>query len=137
MAEILNIDFNQLPRPTRERFIAITQGKAGPTPIFQQRASSAGGCGWMLLLGLFGVGSLALVAAEFGKPYDATQPVGSVIAYVLLFFLTFLGLLGLVRSSIRKKAMPFTAGVYVFPSDTVIARDRNFKILSAREIAKL
>jgi hypothetical protein len=137
MAEILNIDFNQLPRPTRERFIAITQGKAGPTPIFQQRASSAGGCGWMLLLGLFGFGSLALVAAEFGKPHDATQPVGSVIAYVLLFFLTFLGLLGLVRSSIRKKAMPFTAGVYVFPSDTVIARDRNFKILSAREIAKL
>jgi hypothetical protein len=37
MAEILNVDFNQLPRATRERFIAITQGKAGPAPVFQDR----------------------------------------------------------------------------------------------------
>jgi hypothetical protein len=137
MAEILNIDFNQLPRPTRERFIAITQGKAGPTPIFQQRAGGGAGCGWTLLLGLFGLSSIGLVAANFGKPYDATQPVGSVVAYVLLFFLTFLGILGLVRHSITKKAIPFARGAYVFATDTIIARDRSFKILSAREIRNI
>jgi hypothetical protein len=137
MAEILNIDFNQLPRPTRERFIAITQGKAGPAPIFQQRAGGGAGCGWALLLGLFGLSSLGLVAANFGRPYEATQPVGSVVAYVLLFFLTFLGVLGLVRSSLTKKAFPFARGAYVFAGDTIIARDRNLKILSAREITNL
>ncbi len=137
MAEILNIDFNQLPRPTRERFVAITQGKAGPAPIFQQRASSAGGCGWFLLMGLFGSLSLGLLAAQFGEPYQATQPVGVVVAYLLLFFLCFLGVLGLIKSSIAKKALPFTGGVYVFPLDTVIARDRNIKLLSAREITNL
>lgn len=137
MAEILNIDFNQLPRPTRERFIAITQGKAGPAPIFQQRAGGGAGCGWSLLLGLFGLSSLGLVAANFGKPYEATQPVGSAIAYVLLFFLTYLGILGLVRHSITKRAIPFTRGAYVFATDTIIARDRNVKILSAREISNI
>lgn len=137
MAEILNVDFNQLPRATRERFIAITQGKAGPAPIFQQRASGGAGCGWTLLLGFFGLSSLGLLAADFGKPYDATQPVGSIVAYVLLFFLTFLGILGLVRSSITKKAVPFARGVYVFGGDTIIARDRSFKILSAREISNV
>lgn len=137
MAEILNIDFNQLPRPTRERFVAITQGKAGPAPIFQQRASAAGGCGWVFLLALFGLASVGLVFAQLGEPYQATQPVGAAVLYVILFFLTFLGVLGLIRSSIYKKAIPFTAGVYVFAPDTIIARNRNIKILSGREITNL
>jgi hypothetical protein len=137
MAEILNLDFNSLPRATRERFIAITQGKAGPAPIFQQRGSAAGGCGWMFLLGLFGLSSVGLIVAGLGQPYDATQPPGVIVAYVLVFFLTFLGLLGLIRSSITKKALPFTPGVFLFPADTIIARDRHFKILSGREITNL
>ena len=137
MAEILNIEFNQLPRATRERFVAITQGKAGPAPIFQQQVSSAGGCGWLLLVGVFGLFSLGLVAANFGKPYEATQPVGVVGAYLLMFFLCFLGVLGLVRNSIRKKALPYRTGAYVFPLDTIIARDEKLKLLSAREITNL
>jgi hypothetical protein len=137
MAEILNIDFNQLPRPTRERFIAISHGKAGPEPIFQQRASAAGGCGWFLLLGSFGALSVSVVVVDFGKPYQATQPIASAAAYVLLFFLASLGLLGLIRSFVRKNALPFRTGSYLFAADTVIARDRNLKILSAREVASL
>src|SRR5690242_13121356 len=137
MAEILNLDFNQLPRPTRERFIAITQGKAGPAPILQQRASGAGGCGWILLMGFFGLSSIAMVAAEFGEPYHATQPLGVAIVYVVLFFLSLLGLLGLVRSRVTKKALPFTPGVYVFAADTIIARSEKLKILSAREITNM
>lgn len=137
MAEILTIDFNQLPRPTRERFIAITQGKAGPAPIFQERTSSAGGCGWFFLLGLFGVASVGLALAEFGKPYNPTQPVSVALLYVILLFLTFVGLLGWIRSSIYKKAIPFTAGVYVFAGDTIIARNGKLKILSAREITNI
>jgi hypothetical protein len=137
MAEILNIDFNQLPRATRERFIAITEGKAGPAPIFQDRSSAAGGCGWFLLMGFFGLGSIGILAAQFGEPYEATQPVGSVIAYVILFFLAFLGLLGLIKSRVTKKTLPYASGVYVFPLDTVVARDRNIRLLSAREITNL
>lgn len=137
MAEILDIEFNHLPRATRERFIAITQGKAGPTPVFQQRAGGGAGCGWVLLLGLFGVLSLGMLAANFGKPYEATQPVGVALVYVLFFFLFYLGVLGLARSSVTKKSLPYTAGAYLFALDTIIARNSKLKLLSAREISKV
>jgi hypothetical protein len=137
MAEILSIDFNQLPRATRERFVAITQGKAGPAPIFQQRAGGGAGCGWVLLLTVFAVLSLGLLVAQFGEPYEATQPVGVALLYVLFFFLFFLGVLGLVRSSIRKKALPYPAGAYVFPLDTVLARGDKLKLLSSREMTNI
>lgn len=134
MAEILSIDFNQLPRATRERFVAITQNRAGPAPVFQQRTAGGAGCGWISLMVLFGLGACAVVVGGFGKPYSATQPVGTLFAYVLSFFLFFLGVAGSLRAAARKNALPFSAGVYVFPADTLIARDRNIKILSAREL---
>jgi hypothetical protein len=136
VAEILNIDFNKLPRATRERFVAITQNKAGPPPIFEQRVSGAG-CAWALLTVLFGLLSLGIVAAGFGKPYTATQPSPSLVGYGLGFFLFYLGVLGLVRGSMRRKALPYQAGVYLFAADTIVARDRNIKLLSAREITNL
>lgn len=136
MPEILNTDFNKLPRATRERFVAITQNKAGPAPIFEQRESGAG-CAWALLTVMFGLGSLGIVLAGFGKPYTATQPAGSLVGYTIGFFLFYLGVLGLVRGSARKKALPYSAGVYVFAADTIVARDRNIKLLSAREITNI
>src|SRR5262245_50955100 len=134
MAEILNVDFNQLPRAVRERFVAITQNKAGPQPILQQRVSGAGAVGWVLLLLLVGVFFLAVLFAELGEPYAATQPGGVVLVYVLFGFLSLLSILGLIRRSIRRKALPFAAGAYVFPLDVVLARDRSIKLLSAREV---
>lgn len=136
MAEILDIDFNKLPRATRERFVAITQNKAGPAPILEQRVGGAG-CAWAFLTILFGLGSLGLVAVGFGKPYTATQPAGALVAYTLGFFLFYLGVLGLVRGSLRKKALPYPPGVYVFAADTIVARDRNIKLLSARELTQV
>lgn len=136
MAEILNTDFNTLPRATRERFVAITQSKAGPAPIFEQRVGGAG-CAWAFLTIFFGLASFGIVLAGFGKPYTATQHVSSLVAYGLAFFLFYLGVLGLVRASIRKKALPFSPGVYVFATDTIVARDRNIKLLSAREITNV
>ena len=136
MAEILNTDFNTLPRATRERFVAITQNKAGPAPIFEQRVSGAG-CAWAFLTVLFALGSFGIVVAGFGKPYTATQPVVSLVAYGLGFFLFYLGVLGLVRASMRKKALPYSAGVYVFAADTIVALGRNIKLLSARELTNV
>ena len=137
MAEILRIEFNQLPRATRERFVAITQGKAGPAPIFQRRRSSSGFAGWFFLLLLFGAALLGMYVAKFGEPYSATQSPAAIVAYVLFTFLCVLAVLGMIRGSRRKKALPFTAGSYVFPLDTVIADENGVKLLSAREIRNL
>ena len=137
MAEILQIDFNQLPRATRERFVAITQGKAGPAPIFQQVSGGGAGCGWFLLVGVFGLMSIGLLAANFGDPWEATQPVGVAVVYVVVFFLALLGVLGFIRNSKSKKALPYRAGAYVFPLDTIIARGEKLKLLSGREITNL
>lgn len=137
MAEILRLDFNHLPRPTRERLVAITQGQAGPTPIFQRRSSGSNLGSWFLLLFVLAPGLIGLLALRFGEPYYAAQAPGFALAYVLLTFLCLLTLLGIISSSLRKRALPFTAGSYVFPLDTVIAGESGVKVLSAREIAKL
>ncbi len=137
MAEILRLEFNQLPRAVRERFVAITQGKAGPAPIFQRRAPIAGIGGGLLLLFVFGLATFGVFAANFGEAYHATQSPAAIIAYVLFIFLSVLGVLSMARNSKRRKAVPYTPGSYVFAADTLIVGESGLKLLSAREISNL
>src|SRR5450432_3693501 len=137
MDEILRLEFNHLPRPTRERLVAITQGKAGPAPIFQRRSSGSSYGSWSLLVFVLVPGLVGVLALHFGQPYYAAQAPGFALAYTLFTFLCVLNLLAIVRSSLRKKALRFTAGSYVFPLDTVIVGENGVKLLSTREIAKL
>src|SRR5215510_9309424 len=123
MADIRHLDFNQLPRATRERFIAITKNLAGPPPIFQNRTGAGGMAGWIILMIFAGMACLGILMVEFGRPYTATQPAGFVIGYIILGFLLFLGFFGMLKSLRAGKVVPFAPGVYVFPMDTIVARD--------------
>ncbi len=138
MAEILKLDFNQLPRATRERLVAITQRKAGPAPIFERRnTATAGIVGWSFLLLIFGLGSFGLFVGNFGSAYNATQPGVAAAAYALCLFFCVLSVLGMIRGSKRKKAHPYVPGAYVFAADTVVLDESSVKLLSGREISKL
>jgi len=134
MAEILRIEFNHLPRVTRERLTAITQGKAGPSPIFQRRDGGSGIAGWVILFLLAGCAFVGLLLANYGDPYHATQPPLLIAFYGVFAFLCVVSVLGAVRGSLRKKALPFAPGSYLFALDTVILSEAGVKLLSQREI---
>lgn len=138
MAEIRTIDFNNLPRTTRERFIAITKNLAGPPPIFSNRTGGGGAlAGWIVLLVISLLAGLFILFAGFGSPYHATQDLFFIVIYLAIGFFIFLSIGGMIRRVRMNKVLPFQTGVYVFPMDTVIARDRMFKIIPAGELTSL
>src|SRR5438067_13603559 len=121
MAEIRTIDFNTLPRQTRERFIAITKGLAGPSPLFSNVDGGGAMAGWIMLMVLSAVALLAAVTNRFGSIWGATQSAPILAFYVVVLFFAVLGVFGILKRSRTSKAIPFKTGAYVFPMDAVVA----------------
>lgn len=137
MADIRIVDFNQLPRSTRERFVAITKNLAGPAPLFQERHGVGATAGWVILILLALGGLFVLVMADFGSLWRATQTPAAIVGYVIVFFFVLLAMFGILKSSRTSKALPFAPGTYAFPMDLVIAKDKMFKIVPMTELKNI
>ena len=137
MSEIRTLAFNELPRPTRERFVAITRNQAGPAPIFANRQGGGAIAGWIVLIVVAIVLELGVTFAEFGSLWHPTQSAGAILLHAAAIFLIVLSIGGIIKRARMMKALPFVPGAYVFPMDTVIARDGVLKIFSAGSLASL
>lgn len=135
------VDFNQLPRASRERFIAALRAPGyafgGNGPVFSQASSTGAVVGWILLLLAAGGALLAFTKSHFGSPWEPRQSAGYLIAYAGLAFLCVLAVVGLIRRSIVAKALPFTPGVYLFPLDLVVARSKDLVIRPLSTLLRL
>jgi hypothetical protein len=126
-----NIDFNQLPLATRERFIRSTANQQLPQPILSDRLGTTGatvGWGFLFLCALGGL--LLVVFADFGRVNGGgLQGPGWIAGYVTTTFLAFYSILALVRRRTLVKALPFQPGRYLFPMDFVDATSSVLKII--------
>ena len=132
------LDFNRLPPDTRERIVACFEGKAPPYAILSQKESAAlGYVGWAILalLGLLGLASISY--ANFGQVYGFHQPFVMFIGYAFCVFVITASVLRILRVNVRKGALPFAPGVYLFPLDLVIADDATLKIHPLTELKEM
>lgn len=118
------IDFYGLPRPVQERFAAATRGSAPPAPLLFRSASRRGawlglGAAAMLLFGL-----AALFAAGFGDVRSALALHDHRVIAVDMFLLAAASycLLYAAGTLISLEALPWRAGIYLFPGCAVDAR---------------
>ncbi|MCA9684763.1 MAG: hypothetical protein KC457_21440, partial [Myxococcales bacterium] len=111
------IDFNALPKPTRERFVASCKGEGKPRFLHEDTSSpTASAIGGIIVL-VLGLGMLYSVAnAAFG--YKVDEP-GYLVLYGFAGFCLMGGLLATVRALLTGKALPYKNGTYLFPLDLV------------------
>lgn len=135
------VDFNHLPRATRERFLQVLRAPGyafgGPGPVFAQASTTGAVVGWVLLLLAAGGIFLAVTKSHYGSPWEPQQSAGYLVAYVGLLFLTLLAVVGLVRRTILSKALPFSPGVYLFPLDLVVARSKDLVLHPISSLLRL
>lgn len=113
------VNFNALPRETRERFVASAKGEGDPKPVFEDTSSLGASIVGNLFLIALGLGVLYWVAkASFGQSLDGY---GYLILYGFGGFCALGGLLSLVRAIVANGRMPYAEGTYLMPVDLVQA----------------
>ncbi len=129
----VEIKFNDLPKETRQRFLASTKRKDGPLPILHEPLSIAWAIlGWGTLLLLSITALIVLIRMDFGNPWDASASQGSmyIAAYALAVFPGVYSLLAILRRFVLFEFVPFPLGKYLFPMDFVVANGGMLKIIS-------
>jgi hypothetical protein len=120
------VDFNDLPRPTRERFVrSLVSHSPVARPICQRVSVQRTAAVWYALAAL-AVGSLVVLGSlRFGSPEAPAQDTHYLAGYVAGGMLFVFALSMVARRRAIKGSLPFAPGVYVFPVDLVDARTRN------------
>lgn len=132
MSSVRVVPFNALPKVVRERFISTLSdsGRTAP-PVLSDKATFWWGLigSTLLLIGAAGIG-LFVFFTSFDNPFgsDAIQGWGFSILYGVALFLVLLSGLLLFRIVMRRRALPFRAGRYLFPLDFVDARTETLRI---------
>ncbi|EDM74088.1 hypothetical protein PPSIR1_16150 [Plesiocystis pacifica SIR-1] len=133
MSQIRVVEFNALPKATRERFVASASGQAEPGPVFEDTNSPGwGAVGWFIVLAM-GAGTLYGVStASFGEGVDGP---GFIALYAIGAVLVLGGFLAMIRSIVTAKNMPYKLGTYLFPVDIVTAEDDVLSIQPLSEVS--
>lgn len=139
MAGDIVVDYNALPRPTRERLVDCTSVKPTLAPLFKDpSATETALAGWVLLAFFCGLILLMVASNGFGQLDSYALTIHSppaIVGYCILAFLLCASVLGVAFQHRRRKAMPFRPGRYLFPLDFVDARNRQLRIVSLSELA--
>lgn len=136
MSDIRTVEFNSLPKNVRDRFIAVTNGTAGPAPLLSQKTSTKSKVvGLIFLLVLLAIVALFIVVVGMG---DHTNELGIhgplyvLFLYIPAAFLVLLVLLTIIQRIVVRSPFPFQPGRYLFPSDFVDARNGTLRIVPTR-----
>ena len=131
------IDFNKLPRSSRERFVGCLNGQIGPRPIFMNAGGTGAIVGWIILALASLGGMLFLLTVEYGSTWAIKQGPGWLVLYAAAFFLLMLAVVGFIRRIRMNSALPFKAGVYVFPLDVVVANSKDLEIVPMADLTSV
>ncbi|MBX3260871.1 MAG: hypothetical protein KIT86_24555 [Hydrogenophaga sp.] len=133
-----SIDFNDLPRTTRERFVrSLVSASPAARPICQRVSKQRSPAGWYLLLVLAAAALGGLGCWRFGAIDAPVQDRRLLGGYVAAGAALVLSASMLARRRAIRGSLPFAPGVYVFPLDLVDARTRQLELYSLSELQSL
>ncbi len=133
------VDFYKLPRAIQDRFVGSVMSGFPPAPILAVKGGTSTKLVW---LGVSGASFIALiVAARLG--YGALESGLSLHSakvlplYLVLVFGIAFGLVQAFARVVRERALPYAAGVYLFPSCLIDARDDQFRVYETRDLSSV
>lgn len=130
------VDFYKLPRAIQDRFVGSVMSGFPPAPILATKGGTPTKLMW---LGLSGACLLVLVITTrvgYGQ-LDSGLSLHSAKALLLYAALVFGIAFGLVQAYgrlVREKALPYGAGVYLFPACLIDARSDQFKVYWTQDL---
>jgi hypothetical protein len=130
------VDFYKLPRAIQDRFVGSVMSGFPPAPLLAAKGGTATKLVWLgISAGCF-IG--LIVAARFGYgALESDLSLHSIKILPLYAGLVFGFAFGLVQAFarvVRERALPYTAGVYLFPACLIDARDDQFRVYETRDL---
>jgi hypothetical protein len=132
------IDFNDLPRTSRERFVrSLVSVSPSAAPICRRESKARSPIAWYLLLIVTLSALVVGIMHQFAATAAPVQDRRWLAFYVAAWALIGLALSMLGRRSALKGSLPFQPGTYVFPLDLVDARTRELELYPLSELQSL
>lgn len=131
-----HVDFYSLPRAIQDRFVGSVMSGFPPAPILASKGGTSTKQKWLgLSAGCF-VAVLITARLGFGDLESALSlHSGKALPlYFLFFFGLAFGLLQAFARVVRERALPYSAGIYLFPACLIDARDDQFKVYETRDL---
>ncbi|MBX3222013.1 MAG: hypothetical protein KF795_15960 [Labilithrix sp.] len=133
------VDFYKLPRAIQDRFVGSVMSGFPPAPILAAKGGTSTKLVWLGVSGASFVGIIVAARLGYGS-LDSALSLHSAKALPLYLALVFGFAFGLVQAFarvVRERALPYTAGVYLFPACLIDARDDQFRVYETRDLASV
>jgi hypothetical protein len=130
------VDFYKLPRSIQDRFVGSVMSGFPPAPILASKGAVPNKIGWLALSGVCLIGVVVTTRLGYGS-LDSALSLHSWKALPLYLGLVFGVAFGLVQAFARltrERALPYSAGVYLFPACVIDARNDQFKIYETKDL---
>lgn len=130
------VDFYKLPRAIQDRFVGSVMSGFPPAPILVVKGGTSQKLVWLALSAASFVVLLVVTRLGYGDLESILSlHSGKVLpVYLLLVFGFAFGLVQAFARVVRERALPYTAGVYLFPACLIDARDDQFKVHETRDL---
>jgi hypothetical protein len=133
------VDFYKLPRAIQDRFVGSVMSGFPPAAILAAKGGTPTKKMWLgVSAGCF-VALIVIARIGYGS-LDSSLSLHSWKALVLYLGLVFGVGFGLVQAFarvVRERALPYTAGVYLFPACLIDARDDQFRVYETRDLSSV
>lgn len=130
------VDFYKLPRAIQDRFVGSVQSGFPPAPLLATKGGTPTKLMWLGLSVLCLVLVVVLTSLGYGS-LDSSISLHSaklLVVYVALIFGIAFGVVQAYGLLTRERALPYAAGVYMFPACLIDARSDQFKVYSTQDL---
>ena len=130
------VDFYKLPRSIQDRFVGSVMSGFPPAPLLATKAAKPTKVAWLGLTGGSFVTLVVVTRIGYGA-LDSSLALHSgkaLVLYALLIFGIAFGLVQAFGQVVRERALPYAAGVYLFPACLIDARSDQFKVFWTQDL---
>lgn len=131
------VDFYKLPRAIQDRFVGSVMSGFPPAPLLATKGGTPTKLIWVGLTGACMITLVIVTLIGYGS-LDSSLALHSwkaLLLYAALIFGVAFGLVQAFGRAVREGALPYRAGIYLFPACLIDARSDQFKVYSTQDLA--
>ena len=131
------VDFYKLPRAIQDRFVGSVMSGFPPAPLLAIKGAKPTRLVWLALTGVCLVALVIVTRVGYGALDSglALHSGKALLLYAALIFGLAFGLVQAFARVVRERALPYRAGIYLFPACLIDARSDQFKVYSTQDLA--
>src|SRR5689334_19399977 len=131
------VDFYKLPRAIQDRFVGSVMSGFPPAPLLAMKAARPTKLLWLGLTGACFVALVVVTRIGYGSLDSslALHTWRALVLYALLIFGLAFGLVQAFAQVVRERALPYGAGIYLFPACLIDARSDQFKVFWTQDLS--